>query len=50
MNEYFYIEILNKMNNICSLQSFDLDLSMFERKLIEKQYQRCKFVNMFDVC
>ena len=46
MNKIFYLlEILNKIDSICSLQSFDIDLSIFEKKINEKQYQRCKFIS-----
>jgi hypothetical protein len=36
------VEILNQIESLCSLQSFDIDLSIFEKKIAEKQYQRCK--------
>ncbi|CAF0883727.1 unnamed protein product [Adineta ricciae] len=35
-------KLLNQMTNLCSLQSFDIDFSLFEKKINERQYQRCR--------
>ncbi|CAF1143273.1 unnamed protein product [Rotaria sordida] len=41
-NEKNKQKILNQIDSICSLQSFDVDLSIFEKRINEKQYQRCR--------
>ncbi|CAF4609028.1 unnamed protein product [Rotaria sp. Silwood1] len=42
LNENNKQKILNKIDSICSLRSFDIDLSIFEKRISEKQYQRCR--------
>ncbi|CAF1294696.1 unnamed protein product [Adineta steineri] len=41
-NETNKQKILNQIDSICSLQPFDMDLSIFEKRITDKQYQRCR--------
>ncbi|CAF3437331.1 unnamed protein product [Rotaria socialis] len=41
-NEKNKQKILNQIESVCTLQAFDIDLSIFQKRISEKQYQRCR--------